>query len=154
MLPLQYLNYEMEKIVEDRYLAIDFGQKRIGLALTDPLKIIAYPFKTIINNSKAVNEILSLIKQNNVGRVIIGYPLKENGSKYEFTFKVEKFCKEIQSKINIDIFLRDERYTSQIALSNVLESESKKSKRRDKGLIDKNAACIILQEYLEEIKIK
>jgi putative holliday junction resolvase len=144
----------MEKIIEERFLAIDFGLKRIGLALTDPLKIIAYPFKTILNGKKSIDEIITLINGNNINRLIVGYPLKENGNKYDLTLKVEQFCKEIQSKIKIEIIFRDERYTSQIAYSNVLESVNKKSARRDKGLIDKNAASIILSEYLEEIKNK
>ena len=144
----------MENIIEERYLAIDFGLKRIGLALTDPLKIIAYPFRTILNNNKSINEIVSIVRENNVKRIIAGLPLKEDGSKYELSYKVEQFCRAIQSRINIEIILHDERYTSKIAYSKVLESVNKKSARRDKGLIDKNAASIILQEYLEEVKTK
>ena len=144
----------IENVVEERILAIDFGIKRIGLALTDPLKIFAYPFKTILNNNKIINELISIIKQYNVKRIIIGYPLREDGRKSELTKSVDKFRDMLKSKIDIDILLQDERYSSQLALSKVLESVNKKKKRRDKGLIDRNAASIILQDYLDEIKNK
>jgi putative Holliday junction resolvase len=144
----------IENVVEERILAIDFGIKRIGLALTDPLKIFAYPFKTILNNNKIINELISIIKQYNVKRIIIGYPLREDGRKSELAKSVDKFRDMLKSKIDIDILLQDERYSSQLALSKVLESVNKKKKRRDKGLIDRNAASIILQDYLDEIKNK
>jgi putative Holliday junction resolvase len=144
----------IENIVEERILAIDFGIKRIGLALTDPLKIFAYPFKTIFNNKQTINEIILIIKQYNVKRVVIGYPVREDGGKSILTKSVDKFCSILKSNIDIDIVLQDERYSSQLAMSKVLESVNKKKKRRDKGLIDKNAASIILQDYLDEIKNK
>jgi putative Holliday junction resolvase len=143
-----------ENIVEERILAIDFGVKRIGLALTDPLKMFAYPFKTINNDNKTINELLSIIKEYKVQKIIIGYPLREDGRKSELMNSIEKFVQILKSRIHIDILFQDERYSSVIAYSKVLESTVKKSKRRDKGLIDKNAASIILQDYLDTYKSK
>jgi putative Holliday junction resolvase len=147
-----YLNLNMnnENIVEERILAIDFGMKRIGLALTDPLKMFAYPFRTILNDDKTLNELILIINQYNVKKIILGYPLREDGRKSELTKSVEKFAKFIKLRTQTDVVLQDERYTSQLAYSKVLESINKKKKRRDKGLIDKNAASIILQDYLDE----
>ncbi|MGE5681031.1 MAG: Holliday junction resolvase RuvX [Bacillota bacterium] len=135
---------------EERILAIDFGIKRVGLALSDPLKIFAYPFKTIPNDNKLLESLGQIIKESYVVKIVLGYPLKENGQKSETTLLVEKFKEEFESRINVPIILRDERYSSQLAKENIISSVTSKKKRRDKGLIDRNAASIILQEYLDE----
>lgn len=143
-----------ENFIEERILAIDFGLKRIGLALTDPLKMFAYPFKTISNDDNTIDELLVIINHYNVKKIIVGYPLKENGNKSGLTISVEKFVNFLKLKTPVNIVMQDERYSSELAFSKVLESVTKKKKRRDKGLIDKNAASIILQDYLDEKKSK
>lgn len=131
-------------------MAIDYGEKRVGLALCDPLRIFAYPFKTILNDSNFRTNLLNIIKESNVSLIILGYPLKENGAKTDITETVEKFKTELESLSGLVVKLRDERYTSAIAKERVIESVTSKKKRRDKGLLDKNAASIILQDYLDE----
>lgn len=143
-----------ENFIEERILAIDFGLKRIGLALTDPLKMFAYPFKTISNDDNTIDELIVIINHYNVKKIIVGYPLKENGNKSGLTISVEKFVNFLKLKTPVNIVMQDERYSSELAFSKVLESVTKKKKRRDKGLIDKNAASIILQDYLDETKSK
>ena len=135
-----------------RILAIDFGEKRIGLALSDPLMTFAYSFKTILNNEKFWAELRFIIKDKNIIKIILGLPLKENGEHSGITKKVIEFKEQLIKKFAIEVILQDERYTSQIAQQNILQSVTKKSKRRDKGLIDSNSAAIILQDYLNEIK--
>lgn len=135
-----------------RFLSIDFGLKRIGLALSDPLLIFAYPFKTIFNDQELWNNLSSVIKEKNIEKIILGYPLKSDGSKSTVTENVLKFKKELEKKFNIEVILRDESFSSSMAKEKIIESVNKKSKRRDKGLIDRNSAAIILQEYLDEIK--
>lgn len=135
-----------------RFLSIDFGLKRIGLALSDPLLIFAYPFKTIFNDPELWNNLSSVIKEKNIEKIILGYPLKSDGSKSTVTENVLKFKKELEKKFNIEVILRDESFSSSMAKEKIIESVNKKSKRRDKGLIDRNSAAIILQEYLDEIK--
>lgn len=137
--------------VEERILAIDFGLKRVGLALCDPLKIFAYPYKTILNDDKFWKNLEKDIKENKVYLILLGYPLKEDGSKSDTTLMVEKFREELEAKTKLQIIYRDERYTSGMAKMNVIASVPGKMKRRDKGLIDRNAASIILQEYLDEM---
>lgn len=137
---------------EERILAIDFGSRRIGLALSDPLKIFAYPYKTIENDSTLWDTLKNEITKNNVIEILLGYPLKENGMKSVSTELVEKFHNEIKSRISVPVKLWDERYSSELAKNKILESVTSKKKRRDKGLVDRNAASIILQEYLDEIK--
>lgn len=135
-----------------RFLSIDFGLKRIGLALSDPLLIFAYPFKTIFNDQELWNSLSSVIKEKNIEKIILGYPLKSDGSKSTVTENVLKFKKVLEKKFNIEVILRDESFSSSMAKEKIIESVNKKSKRRDKGLIDRNSAAIILQEYLDEIK--
>ena len=135
---------------EKRIIAIDFGEKRIGIALTDPLMMFAYPLTTLNNDSKFWDNLLKLLNDYIVEKIILGYPLKENGEKSLSTLMVEKFHEELKSKINIPIELFDERYSSDIAKERILQSVKSKKKRRNKGLVDMNAACVILQDYLEQ----
>lgn len=138
--------------MEERVLAIDYGTKRIGLALSDPLKIFAYPYLTVSNDDKLFPTLANLIKEQGISEIVVGYPLKENGEKSSSTLEVEKFVDELKKRISTNIVFRDERYTSELAKQNILQSVTKKKKRQDKGLVDRNAACIFLQEYLDEIK--
>jgi putative Holliday junction resolvase len=134
-----------------RILAIDYGSKRIGLALSDPLKIFAYPFKTLSNDKNIWIELEKVIREKTVLKIILGYPYDDSGSKSIVADKVEKFAKELKKKINKEIIFWDERYTSVMAQEKILESVTKKSKRRNKGLLDQNSAAIILQEYLNSL---
>ncbi len=138
--------------METRILAIDYGLKRIGLALSDPLKIFAYPFKTLSNDNKFFYVLKELVDIQGITEIVVGYPLKENGEKSSSTLEVEKFVLRLKENFKIDIILRDERYTSELAKQNILQSVTKKKKRQDKGLVDRNAASIFLQEYLDEKK--
>lgn len=142
----------MEEI-QNRIMAIDFGLKRIGLALSDPLFTFAYPYKTIANDHLVWDNINSIIKEMNVFKIVLGYPLKEDKSKTHVTDSVIKFGNKIKSKYKMDVILWDESYTSEMAKEIIVKSVSKKSKRRDKGLLDRNSAAIILQEYLDENRI-
>lgn len=134
-----------------RILGIDYGLKRTGLALSDPLRIFAYPYKTLINDKNFWNDLKKVIEEKNVEKIILGFPMNEGGSKSHITDQVTKFAKELEKKFKIEIILWDERYTSVMAKEKVIESVTKKSKRRDKGLLDQNSAAIILQEYLNSL---
>ena len=134
-----------------RIMGIDFGLKRIGLALSDPLSVFAYPYKTLVNDKNFWNEISKIVRDKNIKKIILGYPVNEQGSKSEITSGVEKFSKKLKNKFGIQIIFWDERYTSAIAREKILESVTKKSKRRNKDLIDQNSAAIILQEYINTL---
>jgi putative Holliday junction resolvase len=136
----------------NRFLAIDYGVKRIGIALCDPLYTFAYPFKTIINDQNLWKELKKIISEQAVSKIILGIPTKENGEDASITREVLKFKAQAENKFKIEVLLRDERYTSSIAQDNILKSVTKKSKRREKGLVDRSAAAIILQDYLDEKK--
>jgi len=133
---------------ETRILSIDFGLKRVGLALSDPLKIFAYPYKTLNNDNKFFGELRKLIKEQNVIKIILGFPDSDNKSTNEIRSKILSLKGQIE-KLDIEVILWDESFTSVIAGERVLQSVTKKEKRRNKGLLDQHSAAIILQEYLD-----
>lgn len=133
---------------EQRILAIDYGEKRIGLAVTDPLNIFAYPLATFQNDSKFWNELSKVISEYNVVKIILGFPLKESGKESTSTKAVLIFKVKLEEQVAIPIELIDERYSSEIARQRIIESVPSKKKRRDKSLLDKNAAAVILEDYL------
>lgn len=131
-----------------RIAAIDYGEKRIGIALTDQLQTFAYPYKTLINNYSIWKELQKIITEMEIEKIILGYPLKESGEESRITINVKTFNVELKKIFKGEIILLDERYSSSIAEERILESVNKKSKRREKGLIDRNAAAVILESYL------
>jgi putative Holliday junction resolvase len=136
-------------VEEKRILAIDFGEKRIGLAVTDPLNIFAYPLMTISNDADAINKLKSIIDEYHVVEIILGNPIKESGSNSKIYEAVVKFKEKIERVVEMEIKLVDERYSSSIAKQRIIESISSKKKRRDKTLIDQNSAAVILEDYLK-----
>ncbi|MBA4250191.1 MAG: Holliday junction resolvase RuvX [Chlorobiaceae bacterium] len=135
---------------ETRFMAIDFGRKRVGLAMSDPFKIFASPLKTLQNDQFLLSSIIKIIENLNVELIIIGYPIREDGNKGELCDDIDKFKKKLSALTKVQIIYRDEMYTSELAKKKVFESVTKKSKRREKSLIDMNAAAILLQEYLDD----
>lgn len=136
-----------------RILCLDYGEKRIGLALSDPLKIIAYPYKTIINfglkNLKY--EIKKIIASETVESIVIGLPIGLNGKDTIQTQKVREFRLQILD-LNIPIYFEDERLSS-LAAAKSMKMEKIKT-GFNKGIIDKRAAAIILQQFLDKKIIK
>lgn len=134
---------------ENRLLGIDYGEKRVGIAITDPLMMFASPLKTIIRDNNFWKNFLGIFSQYKIIKVILGYPLKENGEESTSTQLVKKFREQLEEKISVPIEFCDERYSSDIAKKRIIETVPSKKKRRDKSLLDKNAAAIILQDYLD-----
>ncbi|MEO8232749.1 MAG: Holliday junction resolvase RuvX [Ignavibacteriota bacterium] len=145
----------MEEFIESRIMAIDFGMKRIGIALSDSLHMFAYAHKTILNNSTTLNEIDKIVKEKNVIKFILGIPNEERqnkDSKTSIINNVKKFKESLEKKFVLEVELWDETYTSAIAQQKILESVNKKIKRQNKDLLDMYSAAIILQEYLDSVK--
>lgn len=140
-----------------KYLGIDYGKKRIGIAISDENKIISFPRDYILNEKRTLDIIYNIVCIENVERIIIGYPLTLQSEKTDVTEEVEKFRDKIDlllknRGLNIKIDYYDERLTSSIAQHNLFETGKKKEKRKEKGLIDSLAAQIILQDYLDSRK--
>ncbi len=136
-------------MVEQRILSIDYGKKRIGIALSDPLFTFAYSFKTLINDKNLWKNIAEIVNEKKIVRVILGLPNKERNK--ELVEKISKFKNEIEKRFKLEVITWDEEYTSAIAQEKIIESVTKRKKRRDKGLIDRNSAAVILQEYLDDL---
>ncbi|QQS34597.1 MAG: Holliday junction resolvase RuvX [Ignavibacteriales bacterium] len=132
-----------------RVLAIDYGIKRIGLALSDPLQLIASPYKSIPNNPGLISELKEIIEEQSVEKIILGFPEHDKGTSTSIVKELQSFKTDLENKTGLEIIFWDETFTSSIAKDRVVASVNKKSRRRDKGLIDSNAAAIILQEFLD-----
>ena len=132
-----------------RILSIDFGKKRTGIAVTDPLQIIANGLVTV-----ATSELLDFLKtyvaQENVERIVIGRPLQLNGRPSENLARVGQFVSTWRKTMpTIPIEYYDERFTSVIAQQTIIAGGiKKKTRRKDKGLVDEVSATIILQDYM------
>ncbi len=133
-----------------RILAIDLGTKRTGLAVTDPLKMLANPLETI-ETSTLLDYLRSYCDREEVDTLVLGYPTRLNGRDNEMTPKVitmkDRLTKAFPDK---KIELVDERFTSKMAMQSMISMGSKKKDRKEKaGNLDKVSAAIILQSYLE-----
>ena len=133
---------------EFRYMGIDYGSKRIGIALCDPLLTFAYSYKTLINDKNFLKELNTIIIEKNVIKIILGLPSESYRASKILAEEVRKLKKEIETKPSLEVILWDEEFTSILAKQQMLDSVKSKKKRKDKGLIDRNSAAIILQEYL------
>jgi putative Holliday junction resolvase len=133
-----------------RILGIDYGTKRIGLAVTDPLCIFASPLKTVKTN-EFDNFIEEYTKIESVDEFVIGYPVKLNNKASESVRYINPFIKKIEKSFpGKPIHLVDERFTSGMALKAMIEGGVKKKDRQDKSMVDKISASIILQSFLDK----
>lgn len=132
-----------------RILAIDYGTKRVGLAVTDPLQIIASPLDTV--HSKDLIKYLKNYDHNEgIEEIVLGLPTKLDGTDTNITQQVKQIHKHLQKQFpEKPVYLHDERFTSKIALDAMIAGGAKKKDRREKGNIDKVSAAVILQSYLE-----
>ncbi len=131
-------------------MGIDYGLKRIGIAMTDFLRITASPFNAIKNVSLKKNalKILEIAKNNNVSVIVFGLPLNMNGTEGGMAETVRKFIEEIKFLSDIEVTTVDERLTT-VQAERMLIGEADISRERRKGLKDKIAAALILQTYLD-----
>ena len=134
-----------------RILAIDNGKKRTGLAVTDPLRIIASGLTTI-ETSQLFPFLKDYFLKEKVDVVLIGEPKQMDGTPSQSSEIIEKFVAQFRQEFpTIKIERMDERFTSKMASKTLLDSGLKKKKRQDKALIDEVAATIMLQDYLNRI---
>ena len=137
-----------------KYLGIDYGLKRIGIAVSDENNKYSFSRDYILNDDKTLNKIISLIKDESVSIVVLGYPINFKSEKTHSTNHVEIFRKKLEEEINkyllnttVEYF--DERFTSNLAQYHLGTSGLKKEKRKEKGLLDSISAQIILQDYID-----
>lgn len=131
-----------------RILAIDYGFKRTGIAVTDELQIIASGLTTVPSDT-AVAFLRDYFSKEKVAKVLIGEPKQMNGQPSESTPVIEKFVTDFKVAFpEMEIERVDERFTSKMAFQTMIDSGLKKKQRQNKALVDEIAATILLQEYL------
>jgi putative Holliday junction resolvase len=141
----------------NKYLGIDFGLKRVGVAVSDEGKTISFPRITILNNNSLFDNLLLICREEYISKIIIGLPLRLNSENTHITEAAKIFSSELKIFLNQrnffpDFFFIDERFTSSLAQSYISESVKSKKKRKDKSLTDSISAQIILQDFLDREK--
>ena len=134
-----------------RILAIDYGLKRVGLAHTDDCQMIATPLATI-STSVIFQYLIDYFEKEDVESIVIGDPKTLDDKPTVITNKIKVFNKKLSQIFQKPIYLVDERFTSKIALKAIVSMGVKKKKRRNKSLVDKISATLILQSYLNRKK--
>ncbi len=134
-----------------RVLGIDYGDSRVGLALSDPMKIIAKPFKTLDNNIDLLSDLKIVVDNNDVTQLVVGYPLNMKGEITPQTKKVDNFILLLQSKFDLIVTRIDERLSSVSAINSLINQGIKTGHNKSK--IDDTSAAIILQEFLDQRKV-
>jgi putative Holliday junction resolvase len=133
-----------------RILAIDYGRKRVGLAVTDPGQIIASRLTTVPTHT-LWDFLKDYFQKEKVETVVVGYPKQMNNEASEAVRYINPFLKKFQKvypELNLEII--DERFTSKMAFQTMIDGGLKKQQRRDKAMVDGISATIILQSYLEQ----
>lgn len=137
-----------------KMMAIDFGDARTGVAVCDPLEMLASPFKVIKQKdmAKLVEEIELLAREQNVERIVVGHPKNMDGSNGERAAKAEKLMNKLKLATNLDVVLWDERSTTVLAHKILKDNEIFGKKR--KNIVDAVAAVLILESYIKFKKFR
>jgi len=132
-----------------RILAFDYGKRRTGIAVTDPLQIISSGLTTV-NTQQIFEYITAYLRTEQVDCFVVGFPTQMENSKPSHSAPlITKFIKQLKNKYpDIPVELEDEHYTSKLAVQAMIDGGLKKKQRRDKAMIDKVSASIILQSYM------
>jgi putative Holliday junction resolvase len=137
-------------LVMGRIIGIDYGKKRVGLAVTDSLQIIASPLKTVAAR-EFDNFVSEYLKSEAVDAFVIGYPVQMNNKPSNSVKYIDPVIRNLKKKFpEKPVYLIDERFTSHIAFKAMIEGGVKKMERRDKSMVDKISASLILQSFLDK----
>jgi putative Holliday junction resolvase len=141
----------LERVKTGRILGIDYGRKRIGLAISDPFQMLASTFKTVPNAApgNTVLEIAASLAEFSVSAIVLGLPMHMSGEKSDMAKEIDAFAAELEAKIDAPIFLWDERWTTQSAEKLLIETGRSPSKSRQH--IDQVAAAFLLQNFLDRL---
>lgn len=133
----------------DRIIGIDYGRKRVGVAVSDPLRIFASALETV-QNAKIIEYLKKYAETETIVRFVVGYPVNMDGRPSEAAADVDAFLNRLAKVFpDIPVTLEDERFTSVLAHRAMIDGGMKASERRDKASVDKISAAIILQSYLD-----
>ena len=134
----------------DRIIGIDYGRKRVGVAVSDPLGIFASALETV-QSEKIIEYLKKYAENENVVRFVVGYPVNMDGAPSEAAKDVDVFLKQLAKAFpDVPVTLEDERFTSVLAHRAMIDGGMKSKDRRDKELVDKISAAIILQSFMDK----
>ena len=134
----------------DRIIGIDYGRKRVGVAVSDPLGIFASALETV-QSAKIIEYLKKYAENENVVRFVVGYPVNMDGAPSEAAKDVDVFLKQLAKAFpEVPVTLEDERFTSVLAHRAMIDGGMKAKDRRDKESVDKISAAIILQSYMDK----
>ena len=133
-----------------RCLGLDYGQKRIGLAISDLSNTIATTYKVLINNKSLMDNLKEIVQNEKITHIVIGLPLHMNGDKGDKALMAEALGDDLKKFLNVEILYEDERLTTVSAQRILIAGDVRRDKR--KGKIDALAATFILQKYLDKQK--
>jgi len=137
----------------NRILGIDVGRRRIGIAVSDPLRILASGVTVLANTPHVEERIKELVREYAVEKIVVGMPFTLKGEKGQSAEEVEAFVERLKEAITIEIVFWDERFSSSTAHETLITMGVSKKGRRAKGRIDEMAAAIILQGYLDRLSM-
>ncbi len=133
-----------------RILAFDYGGKRTGLAVTDPMKIIATALQTV-DTDKLLDYVIAYCKREEVEAFVVGQPFRMDGSTSDIEVEILKFIEKLKAEFpQMPIHRIDESFTSKIGMQSLIASGVKKKDRKDKRLLDSVSATLILQDFLQQ----
>ena len=136
----------------DRIVGIDYGRKRVGVAVSDPLGIFASALETV-HSAKIIEYLKNYAQKETIVRFVVGYPLNMNGAPSEAAKDIDIFLKHLAKALpDVPIVKEDERFTSVLAHRAMIDGGMKKQDRQKKESVDKISAAIILQSYMDRIK--
>jgi putative Holliday junction resolvase len=139
----------MSNETETRLMGLDVGDVRIGVALSDPLHITAQPFLVLKRSSteQAIGRIAEIVREKNVEKIVVGIPLARDGTHGPMARRILEFVDELRGKTSVPIVSWDERYSTHQANRALLEGNVRRRKRKE--TVDKTAAALILQSFLD-----
>ena len=140
--------------MKKRVLGIDYGTRRVGIAISDPLRLIARRLETVTRSHDdapgPVDHVVSLCREHDVDTIVVGLPLRTDGRESPIAEEAVLFADALREKTGLTVEMFDERYTSQLAGRVIVETGAgKRGKKRDKELVDRLAAEILLRGWLD-----
>lgn len=133
-----------------RIIAFDFGLKRIGVAISDQLQIGAYPLDTFANDNSLIGKLKKVKSEFEIETILLGIPKKFSAEAHEMEKHILNFKSALEKIFMLEVKLVEEFFTSAIAQRFVNESVTKKKKRKDKGLVDRQAAAILIEDFIRK----
>lgn len=137
-----------------RVLGIDYGSKRVGVAISDPTRLIAQPVGAMENNPGLIARICSMVQAEGVVCIVVGMPYNGKDERGKKAAEVDRFIEALQSATRVPVDIWDESFTSVEAKAIHIRAGMKRKQRRQKGRVDVMAARLLLQEYLEQDRLR